>query len=539
MLQVREIFAPRARRTPGDPPGTAWGKLMARITPVALAALAASLSLVTAPALAQTPAPPGAAAATPAAPVDTTAAERRARELVAALGAGEAGALDRYLQEAGAPAYLAGGPLARLRWADFLMGDRPVLEFVRDARARSAVAVVRNPVTGRLNSLFVAIEAEAPHRITRAVMDPFTAPPEDYRPTAPSTEGERMARLDAYAAGLAALDRFSGIVVVARGDEIILERAYGLADRGFRVPNTVDTRFNVASIDKIFTALAAARLVEQGRLSYEDPLSKFLPFPDPTAAEKIRLKHLLSHTSGLGDYITPRFDEIRASFAGLNDYMAYLESLKPLELDFEPGARWSYSNMGMLLVGKIVEDVSGEDYYDHIQKVIFDPAGMSMATDLVLTEITPRVANLYEISPGDSGMQWRNATPELPGRSAPDGGSVATGRDLVRLASAIRSGVIVSPETFEMMAAPKDELGARGRYGFGVMNMNQRLGARGRDVVGHGGDVNGGCASFAMVRDAGEPYTIVVLSNSFMGSCFPVGEVALEMIPPLASQVGD
>jgi CubicO group peptidase (beta-lactamase class C family) len=346
-----------------------------------------------------------------------------------------------------------------------------------------------------------------------------------------------MKAIDAFVQRLAAADRFAGVVLVAKNDKVIFEKAYGLADRSFGVPNTSDTRFNIGSIDKTFTAIAAARLVEQGKLSYEDPLSKFIDFPDAETAGKIKLKHLLSHTSGLGDYITPAFDEIRTSLSSLDEYMKLTEKLKPMKLSFEPGEGWGYSNLGMLLVGRIIEKVTGEDYYDHIQKVIFDKAGMSTATDLHLGEIKPNVATLYEVSFPEGRLNWRNASYELPARSAPDGGSVATARDFAKFAAALRSGMLVKPETFALMAASKDELGTKGRYGFGIANMNQRLGARGRDVIGHGGDTNGACASFGMVRDAAAPYTIVVLSNSFQGSCFPVGEAVLEMIPAAPSTV--
>jgi CubicO group peptidase (beta-lactamase class C family) len=114
--------------------------------------------------------------------------------------------------------------------------------------------------------------------------------------------------LDAYLHELSGRDAFSGAVLLARNWQPIYQKAFGLANKDFEVPNRIDTRFNIASMNKMFTAVAIAQLVERGELSFDDQLSKYIPeFPNREAAEKIRIKHLLSHTSGLGTLFTKRY----------------------------------------------------------------------------------------------------------------------------------------------------------------------------------------------------------------------------------------
>ena len=126
--------------------------------------------------------------------------------------------------------------------------------------------------------------------------------------------------------------------------------AFGEANKDFGVPNALDTKFNLGSMNKMFTAVTIGQLVEQGKLSYDDPLSKFLPdFPSAEAAKKVRIKHLLTHTSGLGSYFNDEFD--RSSRARYRTVDEMLTLAKGETLAFEPGTRWSYSNTGMLVLG--------------------------------------------------------------------------------------------------------------------------------------------------------------------------------------------
>ena len=145
----------------------------------------------------------------------------------------------------------------------------------------------------------VTVEPDPPYRISSLQIQRAKSPKSATSAT-PAGEKARLAQISNYAAKLAKAELFSGTIAIARNDRVIFSKAFGLADRSFGTPNTVDTRFQVGDIDKSFTALAIAQLVEAGKLSYDDPLSKFIEYPEKANAGKIQIKHLLSHTSGLG-----------------------------------------------------------------------------------------------------------------------------------------------------------------------------------------------------------------------------------------------
>src|SRR5262249_55537043 len=197
----------------------------------------------------------------------------------------------------------------------------------------------------------------------------------DAKPAPRLTEDQIAGELDAFVSKLAGADVFSGAVLFAKDGRVIYKKAFGTANKDFNAPNRVDTKFNLGSMNKMFTSVAIAQLVERGKLSFDDPLSKFLPdFPSKEAAEKIKIKHLLSHTAGLGSYFNNKFMESsRARFRTVNDFM---ELAKEEKLQFEPGSKWSYSNTGMLVLGAVIEKATGQNYYDYIRENIYKPAGM-------------------------------------------------------------------------------------------------------------------------------------------------------------------
>src|ERR1700740_3528066 len=171
-----------------------------------------------------------------------------------------------------------------------------------------------------------------------------------------------------FAAGL-----FSGVVVVTRGNDIVYQKAFGLADRTFSVPNTVDTKFHIASVSKPFTAAAILLLAERGKLSIDDHVSKFVPdFPN---GDRITIEELLTHYSGLDDASsTPEYD----NWSRFPQTPASLvEKLAKLPLESEPGTRYSYSNSNYHLLALIIEKTSGMSYGDFLARNIFLPLGMS------------------------------------------------------------------------------------------------------------------------------------------------------------------
>jgi CubicO group peptidase (beta-lactamase class C family) len=172
-------------------------------------------------------------------------------------------------------------------------------------------------------------------------------------------------------------EKFSGSVLLAKDGKPFFKKAYGFASRRFWVSNQIDTKFNLGSMNKMFTTVAVAQLVERGKLSYSDKVGKYLgeEWIVPQNGEKITVHHLLIHTSGLGDFFSRVFfKSSKLLFLSIDDYQVLV---KDMELQFEPGTRWSYSNAGFVLLGAIIEKVSGRDYFGFVQEKIHKKANMS------------------------------------------------------------------------------------------------------------------------------------------------------------------
>ena len=303
---------------------------------------------------------------------------------------------------------------------------------------------------------------------------------------------------------------FSGVIAIARNDHPLFTKAYGMADSSSGVANTPDTRFQLGEIDKSFTAIAIAQLVEAGKLSYDDPLNKFVEYPGRVSAGKISIKHLLSQTSGLGDYLSAKFT---ANVRRLKDIQSYLSILEYRPLAFEPGTGFQDSRIGYLLLGRVIEMVSGENYYEYIQHHIFQPAGMKDSFQDFLEPPNPKSAIRYEnyFEKDHFVTKVYGTVSPLPARGAPDSATFSTAEDMIRFVAALRNGKLVSPRVYQLMTTPKPELGAK-TYGYGFM-VNKSP-DEGRDVIGHDGDAPGLCAEYDLIRDLKEPCTVVVVSNS-------------------------
>jgi D-alanyl-D-alanine carboxypeptidase len=247
-------------------------------------------------------------------------------------------------------------------------------------------------------------------------------------------------RLERLADRLAAEDRFSGVILLARGDSPVLARAWGLADRDRRIPNTVDTRFNIGSINKIFTAAAIHQLASEGRLSLDDTLGAHLAeYPDPTARSQITIRHLLAHRSGIGGNIFRAPDGgTRDDLRTTGDFLALFAG-EPLR--FPPGSSSEYSNAGYVILGAIVERVSGGSYYDFVQDRLFRPLGMADTGHLHRAALPEGTAVGYTRGAPEGGALVSNHD-HLPGRGSSAGGGYSTAADLLRFALAAGRGEV-------------------------------------------------------------------------------------------------
>lgn len=301
-------------------------------------------------------------------------------------------------------------------------------------------------------------------------------------------------------------DLFSGVVLVARDDKPLVELAVGQSQKSFDVPNRVDTKFNLGSMNKMFTALSIAQQVETGNLTLSDKLVDVLPnYPSKESAEKITVHHLLTHSAGLGGlFERPEYDRTRKYRSNLD----YLPIFANEPLLYEPGTKSSYSNEAYIVLGTIIEEVSGEDYQDYVRHHIFDPAGMQDTGPFALDETTPNLAVGYMRYEDDPfGVEPRHPNHMFLGwRGNACGGGYSTAPDLLKFATAVKSYKFANKQLTDEFMRQQGHMKSYG-LGFEVEDFN------GKKVVGHtGGGPNSGVNS-ALKIFWDEPYSIIVLGN--------------------------
>jgi CubicO group peptidase (beta-lactamase class C family) len=235
------------------------------------------------------------------------------------------------------------------------------------------------------------------------------------------SDEELVKAVSQYLSDLSKADAFSGVVLIAKKGKPLFERAYGYADRDRKTPNTVDTRLNLGSINKRFTKTAIHMLAAQGKLSLSDPIAKFLPdYPNKTAAQKVTIQQLLEMRSGIGDFFNERYERTpKERIRSIADYMPLFAD-KPLE--FEPGTSRRYSNGGYIVLGAIIEKVSGRDYYTFVKENIFTPAGMLSTDAFEKDKEVPRRALGYTRDGGGTDGGWRSNYATLPAKGSSAGG---------------------------------------------------------------------------------------------------------------------
>jgi CubicO group peptidase (beta-lactamase class C family) len=310
------------------------------------------------------------------------------------------------------------------------------------------------------------------------------------------TEAEALAALAAHAEELVKKDQFSGAVLIARHGTVIFQKAWGRANRESGAPATPDTQFRIGSMNKMFTSVATLQLVEAGKLRLDDPIGRYLPdYPNQDVASKVTVRHLLTHTGGTGDIFGPEFMENRLTLREHGDYVKLYGSRG---LAFEPGARFDYSNYGFVLLGALIEKVSGMPYYEYVRSNVFQPAGMTSTDSLPENEPVPNRAAGY--TRGESG--WVANTDTLPWRGTSAGGGYSTVGDLFRFAQALESGTLISKATFAQALTPP----GKEPYGFGFAIQGEPFRS-----YGHNGGAPGINGDLRVFPELG--YVLVGLSN--------------------------
>ena len=372
----------------------------------------------------------------------------------------------------------------------------------RTSPTELAVALKSRGTFPRFVRLELKVEASAPEMLAERRASPMSLPA--------ASEEERKApadladELDRKLDELMKQDRFSGTALIAKDGKPVWQKAYGMQDREKGVLADLDTRFRLGSMNKMFTSVAIAQLVERGKLKFEDTLATVLPdYPNKETASKVTVHHLLTHTSGLGDIFTAEFEEKKDSLRELKDYLP-LFAKNPLR--FEPGNGRSYSNAGFIVLGLIIEKQSGQNYYDYVQQHIYDVAGMSSTSSIPRTERPPNIAIGY--MRGASG-KLRPNWETMPYRGMSAGGGESTVGDLLRFANALRGYKLLSPEMTELITAgkPGPEPAANSAYAYGFADRR----ADDRRIVGHNGGAPGMNGDLSILWNEG--YTVAVLAN--------------------------
>lgn len=363
-------------------------------------------------------------------------------------------------------------------------------------------------VKGRRNgqaALFWLIADPAhPDQLAQAHLVAMDDPLYAHWPKGPVSHAELGKQIHAVLDRLVRESDFSGCVTVADGGKTVFDECRGLADRSFKVPVDHQTKFHVGSIDKMFTAVAIGQLVEAGKLSWDDTLAKLLPeYPDQATAKKITVWELLHHTAGLGDFLVPEYFEHSERYVNPVDYLGLIAH-QPLV--GEPGKEFSYSNAGYILLGRIIEDVSGDSYFDYIQRHVFKPAQMTSSGFDSVDEIVPGLAVGYYHDDGVFSRIWKADWQKIGYKSGPAGGGYSTNADLLRFAKALHGGKLLKPATLAKMFDGEVPVGPGAiAAGFG-----ERL-SHERHIRGHQGGIEGTTANLEMVWETGA--TVALTSN--------------------------
>jgi CubicO group peptidase (beta-lactamase class C family) len=329
------------------------------------------------------------------------------------------------------------------------------------------------------------------------------------------TEAEALAALESFVREEASADLFSGAVLVAKDGEVLFRKAYGLADREREIPNMVQTRFRIGSMNKMFTAVAILQLVEAGKVDLTAPLGTYLTdYPNREIADQVTIHHLLTHTGGTGDIFGPEFEAHREELRILADYVELYGERGP---EFEPGSQWVYSNYGFVLLGAVIEAVTGQSYYDYVHEHIYDPAGMTGTGSVPEDQAVPDRAVGYMDPSG--GTDWRPNTETLPYRGTSAGGGYSTVEDFARFADALLNHELLSPDSTELLITGKEEIVPGIGYAYGF---EDHRGVEGNGWVGHGGGAPGMNGDLRVYPASG--YVVVVLAN---------------LDPPVAQRVAD
>ena len=331
----------------------------------------------------------------------------------------------------------------------------------------------------------------------------------------------------AVVAGHARKTGFSGTVLVERGGEVLLHVGFGLADRAHAVPCRRNTRYRVASITKLFTSVMILRLVEQGRLGLDDTIGTRLPAYKGEGRGRVRIRHLLNHTSSIANPDSAIGSFEKAQREGIPAYQLPHTSDQLLDLYAsgklvkEPGAAFDYNNADYIVLGKIIERVTGQAYDEALRQALLRPLGMANSGLLFQKDIVPNLAATY-FKPPDGALI--NDLPAYPENWYAAGGAYSSTADLSRFAHALYGGRLLRADALRQLLAPGLD-----DYGFGLWVFDMKVKGKPHRVAQRPGRIMGANAAFLRFLD--DDLTVIILANTNLTDTdefsFLIGRTAL------------
>lgn len=324
-------------------------------------------------------------------------------------------------------------------------------------------------------------------------------------------------------------NRFSGVILVRENTDILYKSTFGYRDRNRKLSNSIDTLFNIGSLDKMFTAVAIAQLVQAGKINFKNKIVQYLPNYPKEVAKKLSIHHLLTHQDGLPSYFNDKYIERKDTLDSVEKYLALFID-EPLL--FKPGSKYQYSNSGFIVLGAIIESVTEKSYYDFVKENVFNIAQMENTESIHPNQNEHAAIGYTYRKPFSNRInkgERRENTEELPLKGSPAGGGYSNCEDLVRFARSLMENKLLNNELTDEILKPKVKIERKNSktlyygYGFQILEYD-----RGKFRYGHAGSFAGVNARLDIYPELDK--VVVVLSNYDPPSAFKIANYIGELI---------
>ena len=431
---------------------------------------------------------------TTAPPIPDTPAGKRFAEWLAVFNRGNAEELSAYLR-----AELPTDKNAPGLFVNVYYDTGPLIPFeIKTTGPNGLSAILAQRATDSFNEIDLQVEAGEPHRII-LLLPLRVARPANAPPVPTLSQAQLLVALKAKLDRDTAAGVFSGVLLLAHHGRSIFEYASGLEDRERGVPMTMRTRLGTASVGKVFTTVAVMQLAQAGKIDLDAPVGRYLPdYPNAAVAAKVTVNELLTHTGGTGDIFGEEYDRRRNELRTPADYIALFGNRDPL---FDPGSRFGYSNFGFVVLGRIIEKVSGQSWGDYQRDHIFLPAGMTRTGTLPTGAPVSHRAVGYTL---EGGKLVSTAQTSLV--ASPAGGAYTTAKDLLKFSNALMAARLLDKAHTDLVLYGQAKIGGQS-YPYDLSGRAEN----GAVFIGHQG---GGRGENADLRAfVGNGYTLVILQN--------------------------